>query len=69
MFRDSLTQGHGYYRSLHHFNINQPEDRMPAAIIRAYGLIKGAAATVNVENNVLGMPFTASTTQGNLTEL
>lgn len=42
---------------------------MPAAIIRAYGLIKGAAATVNVENNVLGMPFTASTTQGNLTEL
>ena len=32
-------------RSLHHFSV--AEDRMPTAVIRAMGLLKGAAATVN----------------------
>ncbi|WP_030161112.1 lyase family protein [Glycomyces sp. NRRL B-16210] len=34
-------------RSLHHFDIG--EDRMPAALCRAYGLVKKAAALVNGE--------------------
>ncbi|KAI5294659.1 fumarase fum1, partial [Ascosphaera acerosa] len=34
-------------RSLGNFNINQPQDRMPAPIIRAFGILKGAAAKVN----------------------
>lgn len=32
-------------RSLHHFSVG--DDRMPTAVIRAMGLLKGAAATVN----------------------
>ncbi|MEN9594447.1 MAG: hypothetical protein RLY23_930 [Actinomycetota bacterium] len=32
-------------RSLHHFSV--ADDRMPTAVIRAMGLLKGAAATVN----------------------
>ncbi len=32
-------------RSLHHFSVG--DDHMPAAVIRAMGLLKGAAATVN----------------------
>ncbi|KAG8528656.1 uncharacterized protein KY384_006343 [Bacidia gigantensis] len=36
-------------RSLGNFNINQPQDRMPPPIIRAFGILKGAAATVNME--------------------
>ncbi|EAS30393.3 fumarate hydratase, class II [Coccidioides immitis RS] len=35
-------------RSLGNFNINQPQDRMPPAIVRAFGILKGAAATVNM---------------------
>lgn len=35
-------------RSLTNFNINQPQDRMPPAIVKAFGILKGAAATVNM---------------------
>lgn len=35
-------------RSLTNFNINQPADRMPPPIVRAFGILKGAAATVNM---------------------
>lgn len=35
-------------RSLSNFRINQPQDRMPAPIVRAFGILKGAAATVNM---------------------
>lgn len=35
-------------RSLENFRINQPQDRMPPAIVRAFGILKGAAAAVNV---------------------
>ena len=35
-------------RSLTNFNINQPQDRMPPPIVRAFGILKGAAATVNM---------------------
>jgi fumarate hydratase class II len=35
-------------RSLENFRINQPQDRMPPPIIRAFGILKGAAATVNM---------------------
>ncbi|RKF58446.1 Fumarate hydratase, mitochondrial [Golovinomyces cichoracearum] len=35
-------------RSLGNFKINQPQDRMPAPIIKAFGILKGAAATVNM---------------------
>ena len=41
-------------RSLENFKINQPQDRMPAPIVRAFGILKGAAATVN-EKFGLGM--------------
>ena len=34
-------------RSLENFKINQPQDRMPPPIIRAFGILKGAAAKVN----------------------
>lgn len=36
-------------RSLENFRINQPQDRMPAPIVRAFGILKGAAAKVNVK--------------------
>lgn len=36
-------------RSLANFKINQPQDRMPPAIVRAFGILKGAAAAVNVQ--------------------
>lgn len=36
-------------RSLTNFNINQPADRMPPPIVRAFGILKGAAATVNMQ--------------------
>ncbi|KAB8295020.1 hypothetical protein EYC80_006967 [Monilinia laxa] len=36
-------------RSLENFKINQPQDRMPPPIIRAFGILKGAAATVNMK--------------------
>ncbi|KAL9578014.1 MAG: hypothetical protein Q9203_007246 [Teloschistes exilis] len=35
-------------RSLSNFKINQPHDRMPPPVIRAFGILKGAAATVNM---------------------
>ncbi|KAI4176905.1 MAG: hypothetical protein LQ343_000762 [Gyalolechia ehrenbergii] len=35
-------------RSLENFKINQPFDRMPPSIVRAFGILKGAAATVNM---------------------
>lgn len=36
-------------RSLGNFNINQPQDRMPAPVVKAFGILKGAAATVNMK--------------------
>lgn len=35
-------------RSLTNFDINQPADRMPLPIVKAFGILKGAAATVNM---------------------
>ncbi len=35
-------------RSLENFRINQPQDRMPPPVVRAFGILKGAAATVNM---------------------
>ncbi|KAL8871984.1 MAG: hypothetical protein Q9174_002308, partial [Haloplaca sp. 1 TL-2023] len=35
-------------RSLSNFKINQPFDRMPPPVVRAFGILKGAAATVNM---------------------
>ncbi|KAG4429292.1 hypothetical protein IFR05_015223 [Cadophora sp. M221] len=36
-------------RSLENFKINQPQDRMPPPIVKAFGILKGAAATVNMQ--------------------
>ncbi|KAL8659988.1 MAG: hypothetical protein Q9226_000151 [Calogaya cf. arnoldii] len=36
-------------RSLENFKINQPFDRMPPPVVRAFGILKGAAATVNMK--------------------
>ncbi|SMR52599.1 unnamed protein product [Zymoseptoria tritici ST99CH_1E4] len=36
-------------RSLGNFKINQPQDRFPRPIVRAFGILKGAAATVNMK--------------------
>ena len=36
-------------RSLENFKINQPQDRMPPPIVQAFGILKGAAATVNMQ--------------------
>ena len=36
------------HSSLGNFDINQPQDRMPEAVIKAFGILKGAAATVNM---------------------
>ncbi|KAK5115031.1 fumarase fum1 [Meristemomyces frigidus] len=36
-------------RSLENFKINQPQDRMPPPIVRAFGILKGAAAKVNTK--------------------
>lgn len=40
-------------RSLQNFEINQPRDRMPPSVIRAFGILKGAAAAVNVHHGAL----------------
>lgn len=40
-------------RSLKNFNINQPFDRLPPPVIRAFGILKRAAATVNTELGAL----------------
>jgi fumarate hydratase class II len=44
-------------RSLENFKINQPQDRMPPPIVKAFGILKGAAATVNMQFG-LGTPLT-----------
>ncbi|PHH63543.1 hypothetical protein CDD81_5730 [Ophiocordyceps australis] len=36
-------------RSLENFRINQPQDRMPEPVVRAFGILKGAAARVNMD--------------------
>jgi fumarate hydratase, class II len=36
-------------RSLENFRINQPQDRMAPPVIQAFGILKGAAATVNMK--------------------
>jgi len=36
-------------RSLSNFKINQPQDRMPPPIVKAFGILKGAAAKVNMK--------------------
>ncbi|KAF2773679.1 fumarate hydratase [Teratosphaeria nubilosa] len=36
-------------RSLENFKINQPQDRMPPPIVKAFGVLKGAAAKVNAK--------------------
>ncbi|KAF7717894.1 Fumarate hydratase [Penicillium ucsense] len=36
-------------RSLGNFDINQPQDRMPPPVVKAFGILKGAAATVNMK--------------------
>jgi len=43
-------------RSLENFRINQPQDRMPPPIVKAFGILKGAAATVNMQFG-LGTPL------------
>jgi len=35
-------------RSFNNFKVNQPHDRIPPPVIRALGILKGAAATVNM---------------------
>lgn len=45
-------------RSLENFRINTPQDRMPPPIVRAFGILKGAAATVNMRYG-LGMSLLA----------
>lgn len=35
-------------RSLGNFKINQPQDRMPEGVVKAFGILKGAAAKVNM---------------------
>ncbi|KAF4215177.1 hypothetical protein CNMCM8980_008710 [Aspergillus fumigatiaffinis] len=35
-------------RSLTNFDINQPQDRMPAPVVKAFGILKAAAAEVNM---------------------
>lgn len=36
-------------RSLGNFKINQPQDRMPDGVVKAFGILKGAAAKVNMK--------------------
>ncbi|ETN40297.1 fumarate hydratase, class II [Cyphellophora europaea CBS 101466] len=36
-------------RSLGNFNINLPQEKMPEGVVRAFGILKGAAATVNMK--------------------
>ncbi|EPS40534.1 hypothetical protein H072_5623 [Dactylellina haptotyla CBS 200.50] len=45
---DERYYGAQTFRSLTNFKINQPADRMPEPIIRAFGILKKAAATVNM---------------------
>lgn len=41
-------------RSLGNFKINQPQDRMPEGVVRAFGILKGAAAKVNMRYGLGG---------------
>src|SRR5579871_6745513 len=43
-------------RSLENFRINQPQDRMPPPVIRAFGILKGAAAKVNQKYGLGKLP-------------
>ena len=36
-------------RSLHHFSIGGPTERMPIEVVRAFGILKKACALVNAE--------------------
>src|SRR5436190_11012714 len=36
-------------RSLHHFSIGGPTEHMPIEVVRAFGILKKAAASVNEE--------------------
>lgn len=47
-------------RSLENFRINQPQDRMPPPIVKAFGILKGAAATVNMRYGLGNAPFLTS---------
>lgn len=42
-------------RSLGNFKINQPQDRMPEGVVRAFGILKGAAAKVNMRYGLGGV--------------
>jgi fumarate hydratase class II len=44
-------------RSLENFRINQPQDRMPPPIVKAFGILKGAAATVNMRYGLGKKPY------------
>lgn len=48
-------------RSLSNFRINQPQDRMPFPIVKAFGILKGAAATVNMRYGLGKFPPASST--------
>lgn len=50
-------------RSLENFRINQPQDRMPPPIIKAFGILKGAAATVNMRYGLGMFPGFRTSTQ------
>lgn len=39
---------HGVYRSIQNFDIGGPQERMPDPLIKAFGVLKKAAATVNM---------------------
>lgn len=56
MLTRKSTPGAQTERSLENFKINQPYDRMPPPVIRAFGILKGAAATVNMRYG-LGKPL------------
>ena len=46
--RHADESGRQCYSSLTNFRINQPYDRMPPPVIKAFGILKRAAATVNM---------------------
>ena len=54
-------------RSLENFRINQPQDRMPPPIVRAFGILKGAAATVNIKYGLGTAP--SHTSSGSTNEI
>ena len=56
MLTRKSTPGAQTERSLENFKINQPYDRMPPPVIRAFGILKGAAATVNMRYGLGKLP-------------